>query len=220
MKVTRNVLSQSGQKAKTRDPLVTCKLQEQDMAPHLLTWHRTLTKEVSALIALSSLTADSWQIWKVFTSFQEIMITTLIQMRRTDVKNWLTGKDPDAGKDWWQEEKGTTEGWDGWMASLTLWTWVWVNSGNWWWTGKPGMLQSMGSQRVRHDWETELNFDLDGLWFGTFLMMQLLCSYKFDATWQKKIFFHKHQILVKCVKFYFLSIKSTSSNKCSPNISL
>ena len=109
MKVTRNVLSQSGQKAKTRDPLVTGKLQEQDMAPHLLTWHRTLAKEVSALIALSSLTADSWQIWEVFTSFQEITITTLIQMWRTDVKNWLTGKDPDAGKDWRQEEKGTTE---------------------------------------------------------------------------------------------------------------
>ena len=49
-------------------------------------------------------------------------------------------------------------GWDGWMASLTGWTWVWVNSGSWWWTGKPGMLQSMGLQRVRHDWVTELNW--------------------------------------------------------------
>jgi len=48
-------------------------------------------------------------------------------------------------------------GWDGWMASLTQWTWVWVNSGNWYWTGKPGMLQSMGSQRVGHDWVIELN---------------------------------------------------------------
>ena len=43
------------------------------------------------------------------------------------------------------------------MASLTQWTWVWVNSGSWWWTGKPGMLQSMGSQKVGHDWATELN---------------------------------------------------------------
>ena len=49
-------------------------------------------------------------------------------------------------------------GWDGWMASLTLWTWVWVSSGCWWWTGRPGMLQSMGSERVRHDWVTELNW--------------------------------------------------------------
>ena len=49
-------------------------------------------------------------------------------------------------------------GWDGWMASLTQWTWVWVNSGSWWWTGKPGMLQSMVLQRVRHDCTTELNW--------------------------------------------------------------
>ena len=48
-------------------------------------------------------------------------------------------------------------GWDGWMAPLTQWTWVWVNSGSWWWTGRPGVLRSMGSQRVGHDWATELN---------------------------------------------------------------
>ena len=52
--------------------------------------------------------------------------------------------------------EGNDRGWDGWMASLTQWTWVWVNSGSWWWTGRPGVLQSMGSQRVRHDWATEL----------------------------------------------------------------
>ena len=49
-------------------------------------------------------------------------------------------------------------GWDGWIASLTPWTWIWVSSGSWWWTGKPGVLQSMGSQRVRHDWVTEQLF--------------------------------------------------------------
>ena len=48
--------------------------------------------------------------------------------------------------------KGDDRGWDAWMASLTWWTWVWVTSGSWWWTGKPGMLQSKGLQRVRHDW--------------------------------------------------------------------
>ena len=47
-------------------------------------------------------------------------------------------------------------GWDSWMASLTQWTWVWVGYGSWWWTGKPGVLPSMGSQRFGHDWETEL----------------------------------------------------------------
>ena len=49
-------------------------------------------------------------------------------------------------------------GWDGWMASLTHWTWVWVDSGSWWWTMRPGVLQFMGSQRVGHDWATELNW--------------------------------------------------------------
>ena len=48
-------------------------------------------------------------------------------------------------------------GWDGWMASPTHWTWIWVNSGSWWWTGRPGVLQSDGSQGVRHDWAIELN---------------------------------------------------------------
>ena len=53
------------------------------------------------------------------------------------------------------------------MASLTQWTWVWVNSGSWWWTGSPGMLWSMGSQRVRHDWATELN--RTDIWCSIFL---------------------------------------------------
>ena len=54
--------------------------------------------------------------------------------------------------------EGDDRAWDGWMASLTWWTWVWVNSGSWWWTGRPGVLQFMGSQRVGHDWVTELNW--------------------------------------------------------------
>ena len=78
-------------------------------------------------------------------------------LRPPYVKNWLIWKDPDAGKDWRQEEKGTP-GWDGWMASPNQWTWVWVNSRSWWWTGRPGVLQSMGLQRVGHSWATELNW--------------------------------------------------------------
>ena len=54
--------------------------------------------------------------------------------------------------------EGNDRGWDGWMPSLTRWTWVWVSSGSWWWTGKPGVRWSMGSQRVGHKWETELNW--------------------------------------------------------------
>ena len=53
--------------------------------------------------------------------------------------------------------KGDDWGWDSWLASPTQWTWVWAGSGSWWWTGGPGMLQCMGSQRVRHDWVTKLN---------------------------------------------------------------
>ena len=77
-----------------------------------------------------------------------------------DGKSWLIWKYPDAGKDWGQEEKGITRGWDGWMASPTQWTWVWVNSGSWWWIGRPGVLRFMESQRVGHDWATELNWSV------------------------------------------------------------
>ena len=73
------------------------------------------------------------------------------------VKSWLIGKD------WCWEGlgaggEGDDQGWDGWMASPTLWTWVWVNSGSWWWTGRPDVLQFMGLQRVGHYWVTELNW--------------------------------------------------------------
>ena len=57
--------------------------------------------------------------------------------------------------------KESDRGWDGWMASATQWTWVWVNSRSWWWTGRPGMLWFMGSWRVRHNWAIELNWTVD-----------------------------------------------------------
>ena len=76
-------------------------------------------------------------------------------MRRTDSleKTLMLGK-----SEGWRRRND--RGWDGWMASLTRWTWVWVNSGSWWWTGRPGVLQSMGFQRVGQDWVTELTDDL------------------------------------------------------------
>ena len=57
-----------------------------------------------------------------------------------------------------EKQEGDDRGWDAWTASPTRWTWVWVNSGSWWWTGRPGMLRFMRSQRVGHDWATELNW--------------------------------------------------------------
>ena len=91
-------------------------------------------------------------------------------MQRTDSLEGLMLKakfqilwPPDAKRPWcWERLKAGGEwdnrGWDGWMASPTQWTWIWVNSGSWWWTGRPGMLRFMGLQRVRHDWAIELNW--------------------------------------------------------------
>ena len=58
----------------------------------------------------------------------------------------------------WAGKEGDNRGWDGWMASPTRWAWVWINPKSWWWTGRPGVLQFMGLQRVWHDWATELNW--------------------------------------------------------------
>ena len=71
-------------------------------------------------------------------------------------KGWLIWKDPDAGKDWGQEEKRMTEDEMAGRHHRFNGHWVWVNSGSWWWTGKPGVVQSMGLQRVGHNWVTEL----------------------------------------------------------------
>ena len=95
------------------------------------------------------------QSW-VFIGRTDVEAETPI-LRLPDVKSWLIGKDLDAGRDWGQE-KGDDRGWDVWMASLTRWTWIWVNSGNLWWTGRLGVLRFMGPQRVGHDWATELNW--------------------------------------------------------------
>ena len=82
-------------------------------------------------------------------------------------KSWLIGKDSDAGRNWGAGGEGDDRGWDGWMASLTRWRWVWVNSGSWWWTGRPGVLRFMGSQSQTwlSDW-TEWPFKLQFLSTG------------------------------------------------------
>ena len=64
--------------------------------------------------------------------------------------------------------EGEDRGWNGWMASPTHWIWVWASFGSWWWTGKASVLQSMGSQRVGHDWATELNWMCIDIFFFYF----------------------------------------------------
>ena len=75
---------------------------------------------------------------------------------------------------------------DGWMASLTRWMWVWVNSGRWWWTGRPGVLRFMGLRRVGHDWATELN-------------QRKLCEVTFEQRPEKVSLRARWDILGECV---------------------
>ena len=85
-----------------------------------------------------------------------------------DTKYWLTGKTLMLEKIEGGQRRDD-RGWDGWMASPIQWTWVWVSSRSWWWTGGPGVLQSMASQRVRRDWATELN------WTDIYICIFLFC---------------------------------------------
>ena len=86
--------------------------------------------------------------WRVFIARVDVEAETPI-LWPPDAKSWERLR---AGGE------GDNRGWDGWMALPTRWTWVWVDSGSWWWMGRPGMLRFMVSQRVGHDWVTELNW--------------------------------------------------------------
>ena len=121
-------------------------------------WTVVLEKTLESILdckEIQSVHPKGDQSW-VFIGRTDAEAETLI-LWPPDVKNWLTGKDPDAGKEWRWEEKGMTEDeMVGWHHRLN--GWVWVNSGSWWWTGRPGVLQSMVSQRVGHNWATEPNW--------------------------------------------------------------
>ena len=93
-------------------------------------------------------------------------------------------------RSWWLERlraggEGDDRGWDGWMASPTLWTWVWVNSGSWWWTGRPGMLRSMGSQWVRQatelNWTTQIVYLIFNCPRLRLAMMSVICLWHHGA---------------------------------------
>ena len=125
-----------------------------------------------------------------------------------NAKKWLICKDPDAGKDWRQEEKGMTEGemvgWHHWWT----WTWVWVDSGIWWWTGRPGMLWFMVLQKVGHNWATEMNWTelmaIETKVIGILEFTMLL------------IFAHKFSAISSCNTLFHFQIYSTYWNKVSP----
>ena len=114
---------------------------------------------------------DSRVPWTVRRSNQSMLkeISPGCSFGRTDAEAETPILWPTSGEElthwkrpWWgllgAGGEGDNRGWDSWMATPTRWAWVWVNSGSWWWTGRPGMLWFMGSQRVRHDWATELNW--------------------------------------------------------------
>ena len=109
------------------------------LLPHQLTWFR-----------LGYTWCLSWNSNTLATSFEE-----LTHWKRPWCREWLG-----------VGGEGDDRGWNGWMASPTWWTRVWVNSGSWWWTGRPGVLQFMGSQRVGHNWATELNWYLEWVSLG------------------------------------------------------
>ena len=98
-----------------------------------------------------------------------------------DVNSQLIRKDPDAGKEWRQEEKIEGRGWDSWIASPTQWAWIWAAFGRWWRTGRPGMLQYMGSQRVGHGWVTEQQQVV--FIFAIRCLSRVFCSWVSHSKW-------------------------------------
>ena len=121
-------------------------------------WRKLSTEELMLWIMMLEKTLESPSDCKEIQPVHPKGDQSWVFIGRTDVeaetpilwpphaKNWLIGKDPDAGRDLGAGGKGDDRGWDGWMASPTRWAWVWVNSGSWWWTGRPGMLRFMGLQ--------------------------------------------------------------------------
>ena len=95
---------------------------------------------------------------------------------------------------WGARGEGDDRGWDGWMTSLTRWTWVFVNSGSWWGTGRPGMLRFMGSQRVGHDWATDL------IWsehFGWLILLRNVFLRFLHVFWEKAMTPHSSALAWK-----------------------
>ena len=116
--------------------------------------NQSILKEISPGCSLEGMMLN-WNSSTLATSCEEL----------TNWKRLWCWEDLGAGGE------GDDRGCDGWMALLTQWTWVWVNSRSWWWTGRPGMLRFMGLQRVGHNWATELNWSHGILFYFIFLYL-------------------------------------------------
>ena len=110
-----------------------------------------------------------------------------------DAKNGVVGKAPNCWERLRAAGEGDNRGWDGLMASPTQWTWVWASSWSWWWTGRPGLLQFMGSQRVGHNLVTE---DATGFFHAC------------ESNFLLSILFHS-SILFMCHYYTVLMIKAS-----------
>ena len=107
--------------------------------------------------------------------------------------------------------EGDNRGWDGWTISLTQWMWVLVNSGTWWWTGRPGVLQAMGLQRVRHDWATELNWTDDLKISLCIEKCMSLFIYAFNASFCYPATENNQDIFLSWFLYYCLHLLSTAN---------
>ena len=129
----------------------------------------------------------------------------------------------------WERSKvggeGDDRGWDGWMASPTRWTWIWVSSGSWWWTGRPGILQSMGSQKVGLDWATEPSWigvsskssnNMIKSWYIGLYENQELASPKDKIKTDKKQNIEWNKIFLTDLHEDFIICKNKQTNKLLP----
>ena len=171
-------------------------------------WTVVLEKTLESPLDCKEIHSKGNQSW-VFIGRTDVDAETPL-LGSPDVKSWLIWKDPDAGKDWGPRGGGDSRGWDGWMASLTQWTWVWVNSASWWWTGRAVVPQFMESKRIGHDWATELNggkvvhcFDFDLIFLTSDvedLFMYLLAIYICSL---EKCLLKNFAVLLLCCKEFF-----------------
>ena len=117
-------------------------------------------------------------------SLERMMLKLKFQYLATSREEWTHWKRLWCWEGLGSGGEGDDWGWDGWMVSLTWWMWVWVNSGRWWWTGRPGVLRFVASQRVRHNWATELNWtELNLLRVAT--IEKIRNNYMLERMWRK-----------------------------------